>query len=506
MHIDNPPGTSADLVTRLESENRNAGGLKKDTSSYESIAAAIGANRGMLCSRALAAERNRRSRERSGEPSVRRRCKQRGDQGLSAVTIRAVEGAAGCGKTTRLMAMLAETLGARPLIEGQRVLALTFMHGARRRLSDRLKGVAGLAGRVQCCTVDAFAWRICRRWRGFAMALGIPDSTEDEFDAVCDAAGLLLEQAEVRLWTAMSFPIVLVDEGQDLRPQRLRMLVALSEATHSLIAADEFQCLDQTLRPNPLVAWLQNAAVPETLVRVRRTNVGGLLAAATAIRSSQAPVNGQGFRILQPGVSVPLAATLLTNAIAWRQGGDVAVITPALQGGYAQSVIARVGQGPCGQQQNGPYSIHWEGTDRDETQRIVGALQLPSTSTATEAFAALRALPASGPARATIDWINNQIHAVGRLAFTREEIEAVIARNVALRRQYGGGGSHLFNAMTVQQAKNREFEGVVVIWPYQVGGDVEHKRRLLYNAVTRAKRWCNIIVQSQNILGSAPFA
>lgn len=65
---------------------------------------------------------------------------------------------------------------------------------------------------------------------------------------------------------------------------------------------------------------------------------------------------------------------------------------------------------------------------------------------------------------------------------------------------------HLFNAMTVQQAKNREFEGVVVIWPYQVGGDVEHKRRLLYNAVTRAKRWCNIIVQGQNILAAAPFA
>jgi UvrD-like helicase C-terminal domain/AAA domain len=422
------------------------------------------------------------------------------------VSIRAVEGAAGCGKTTRLMAMLAETLAAHPLTEGQRALALTFMHGARRRLSDRLKGVVGLAGRVQCCTVDAFAWRIYRRWRGLATALGVPANTEGEFDAVCDAAGLLLEQPEVRSWTAMSFPIVVVDEGQDLRPQRLRMLVALSGATHTLIAADEFQCLDQTLRPNPLVTWLQNAAVPEMLVQVRRTNVGGLLAAATAIRSSQAPVNGQGFRILQPGVSVPLAATLLANAIAWRQGGDVAVITPALQGGYAQSVVARVGQGPCGQQQNGPYSIHWEGTDRDETQLIVGALQLPAAPTAVEACAALRALPASGPARAAISWVNNQIHAVGRSFFTREEIEAVIARNVALRRQYGGGGSHLFNAMTVQQAKNREFEGVVVIWPYQVGGDIEHKRRLLYNAVTRAKRWCNIIVQSQNILGAAPFA
>lgn len=422
------------------------------------------------------------------------------------MSIRAVEGAAGCGKTHRLMAMLAETLAAHPLTHGQRVLALTFMHGARRRLSDRLKGVAGLAGRVQCCTVDAFAWRIYRRWRGLATALGIPATTEGEFDAVCDAAGMLLEQSQVRSWTAMSFPIVLVDEGQDLRPQRLRMLVALSGATHALIAADEFQCLDQALRPNPLVAWLQNAAVPETLVQVRRTNVGGLLAAATAIRSSQAPVNGQGFRILQPGVSVPLAATLLANAIAWRQGGDVAVITPALQGGFARSVIARVVQGPCGRQQNGPYSIYWEGTDRDETQLIVGALQISAAPTAAEACAALRALLPSGPAKGALSWVHNQIHAVGRLAFTREEIEAVIARNVALRRQHGSGGSHLFNAMTVQQAKNREFEGVVVIWPYQVGGDVEHKRRLLYNAVTRARRWCNIIVQSQNILRSAPFA
>ena len=82
----------------------------------------------------------------------------------------------------------------------------------------------------------------------------------------------------------------------------------------------------------------------------------------------------------------------------------------------------------------------------------------------------------------------------------------MIARNVALRRQYGGGTSHLVTAMTVQQAKNREFDGVVIIWPYQVGGDVEHKRRLLYNAVTRAKRWCNVIVQGQNILAAAPFS
>lgn len=421
------------------------------------------------------------------------------------MTIQAVEGGAGCGKTHRLMAMLADRLVTQPLNDGQRVLALTFMHGSRRRLSERLRSVANLRGRVECCTIDAFAWRIYRRWRGLAAALTIPPATEGEFDSVCDAAGLLLEQPAVCAWVAGSFPIVLVDEGQDLKPQRLRILKALAGSVHALIAADEFQCLDQALRPNPLVAWLTQDAEPETLVHVHRTNAPGLLAAATAIRGGNAPVNGNGFRILPPGASVPLATTLLANAIAWRQGGDVAVITPALQGGFAASVVARLAQGPCGKHQNGPYTVQWEGNDRDEAQVIIASLDLQPDAPAAVARAALRAMAKTGPVRATLSWVENQVHACGRANFTRAEIEAVIAKQTSLRRQHGGVTSHHLTAMTVQQAKNREFEGVVVIWPYQVGGDAEHKRRLLYNAVTRARRWCNVIVQGQNILGAAPF-
>lgn len=422
------------------------------------------------------------------------------------MTIQAVEGGAGCGKTTRLMAILAERLEDQPLDDGQRVLALTFMHGSRRRLSERLSSVANLRGRVECCTIDAFAWRLYRRWRGLAGALDIAPATEGEFDRVCEAAGLLLEHPQVRAWVAVSFPTLLVDEGQDLKPERLRMLKALAGAVHVLIAADEFQCLDQALRPNPLVAWLQQDAKPEILGQVRRTNAPGLLAAAAAIRAGDAPVNGAGFKLLPPGASVPLAATLLANAIAWRNGGDVAVITPALQGGFATSVVARLAEGPCGRHKNGPYTVHWEGNDGDEAQTIFAELDLAADASAVAVCAALRALPRSGPVRATLLWVENQVHACGRADFTRAEVEAVIARQVSLRRQHGGGATHQLTAMTVQQAKNREFEGVVVIWPYQVGGDAEHKRRLLYNAVTRAKRWCNVIVQSENILAAAPFA
>jgi superfamily I DNA/RNA helicase len=48
-------------------------------------------------------------------------------------------------------------------------------------------------------------------------------------------------------------------------------------------------------------------------------------------------------------------------------------------------------------------------------------------------------------------------------------------------------------AMTIHQAKNREFRAVVVLWPREVGGDEESQRRRLYNAITRARDWAVVI-------------
>lgn len=53
ISIDNPPANVANLVTRLKDEVRATGGLKKDSSSYEAIAGAIGAN-DACCARARA--------------------------------------------------------------------------------------------------------------------------------------------------------------------------------------------------------------------------------------------------------------------------------------------------------------------------------------------------------------------------------------------------------------------------------------------------------------------
>lgn len=422
------------------------------------------------------------------------------------MTIQAVEGAAGCGKTFRLMEILEQRVVQTPLVDGQRILALTFMHGARRRLTDRLRSVPGIAGRVECCTVDAFAWRITRRWRGLALARAIPLAAEDDFDAVCDSAGALLEHPQVGAWVAQSFPVVVVDEGQDLHPPRLRMFRAIAATATSLVAADEFQCLDPNLRPNPLVEWLNGAGGQrETLVQVRRTNVSGLLNAASAIRSGQPPVaSGQTFQIMV-GSGIPLAATMLSNAIGWHPGtADVAIITPS-RTPFVQQVIERSST-TASAQGNGPYPIQWEGSDQSEAALIISDLKLDLTVSSATAIAALHQLAPSGPVRQTITWIERHRDTVGKTDFTRVEIEGTILRYVTQRRQYGGDGGHRHKAMTVHQAKNREFDGVIVLWPFQVPTDVEQRRRLLYNAVTRARRWCTVILQGQTIRNAPPFA
>lgn len=420
------------------------------------------------------------------------------------MTLFAVEGAAGCGKTHRLIAALDERLREVPLKPGQRVLALTFMHGARLRLHEKLRGIPGLGRTLECVTVDSFAQRLMRRWRSLASLLGYPTFRPDQYELQCDAAGALLERLEVAAWAEASFPLVLVDEAQDLRPERLRMIRALSSRSAVLVAADEFQCLDPHLRPNPSIAWLRAACQPEVLDIVRRTEVGDLLAAARAIRQGHAPQNAQRFRLMN-APSVHVAAAMLANGIAWRNGGNVAIITPSLAGNFVRNAVANVTQRACGRQGNGPWPISWDRSERDELQAAIANLEMDEQASVAATVAALRRLPATFVIRQSIAWVQRQVRTRDIGTFRRTDIVEVIGRNLSQARQRANRAEAAFTAMTVQQAKNREFDGVFVLWPYEVGGDDEHKRRLLYNAVTRARRWCTVVAQGPEIPRNAPF-
>jgi hypothetical protein len=94
---------------------------------------------------------------------------------------------------------------------------------------------------------------------------------------------------------------------------------------------------------------------------------------------------------------------------------------------------------------------------------------------------------------------------VARFAKLRgiDEITRGLARQFAEAAVHGraahGRRSARFLITTIHGAKNREFDNVVIFWGFKVPGDKTAQRKLLYNAVTRAKRAAILLVHDPEI-------
>lgn len=418
------------------------------------------------------------------------------------MSIHFFSGGAGCGKTHRLMFTLIETLNASPLQTGQQVLALTFMHGSRRRLDDRLSALGQLARKYECVVLDSFALKIVTRWRSLLSEVGIVPPRADAYDEVCEAASSLLSYDFVAKWVAATYPIVILDEAQDLSQERLCIVQNLAKHVTLLVAADEFQCLNEDLRPNPTVQWLEAVCKGTELIEPKRTKIAQLLTAASAIRQGRAPVADGAFRIFQTSNS-GLAGSYIANAIAWARGRQVAVITTTANK-FAGDVVEWVGTRK-NTKGNGPYPVRWERSDNKAMVEYIANAELHEKMRAPDVLRVITAGDDIRVHREVAAWLDKQRRTKGRLEFSKGEVEDAIARSFTARKHGYVCRDNSHVAMTVHGAKNREFDHVVVLWPAATSGDDEQKRRLLYNAVTRAKRQCVVLVQATAALKQPPF-
>lgn len=216
----------------------------------------------------------------------------------------AVIGPAGTGKTTRLLELVGQNAAKLLTHPHQRVLAMSFMNGARARLDSSL-GKAHPAIPRTVITLDKIAMIIVNRWRtAESLTLPLASSasvegtgpvirhyrTQLSFNEIIGRATRLLRQPGVSAWFASSFPLVVVDEFQDCLEVRLELVQTISSITHVLLGADEFQLLNSGYpETSPAVEWLavmetSNSATVERLTKTRRTNIKGLLDAAHALR------------------------------------------------------------------------------------------------------------------------------------------------------------------------------------------------------------------------------
>jgi len=280
-------------------------------------------------------------------------------------------------------------------------------------------------------TIDSYAQRIVRRWATLAKSWGAELPGDREFTAMCDLAGRLLEYEATVKWVAAGFPIVVVDEAQDVTAERLRMIRALSTRLDVLAAADEFQCLNDDLRPNPFMAWLAETSSTEVLTTPWRTSVPGLVGAAAALRAGRELSSAPPSFKIDETPAVALAATYVTNAIAWnrRPGETIAIITPSIQG-FSDEVIARVGKGPS-KQGHGPYRVVWERTESDVVANLLTALDMTATAEIGAAEHAIKKLQDRNAVNYVGRWLRIQRRAVGRTTVDRKEVEAAIERGAA---------------------------------------------------------------------------
>ena len=418
-----------------------------------------------------------------------------------------IEGPAGTGKTTRLFQELERVLEACPLAEHQQVLALTKMHGSRRRMDGRLRAISGLRGRYRCCTADSFAWRIVRRWRTLARRKSASQLGEDDYEQVCSLAGALMAETTVSRWVIGVFPIVVVDEFQDSKGGQLAMISSLSSVATCIVAADDFQDLDHT-EVNPAVAWARTNGESEALNDIHRTSASGLLDASRALRvGGSVPVKGDGFTVLGAQNHNVGASFVSNNLTWWNSCADIAVLTPVRppSSTFVRDLFARVAEKPIGKAAVGPHRIPWEESQEEECDKFIEGLELPDDPEAEVYCDGLSFGDAGALRQGLRDWIERQTRVAGRRTVTVEEIRREARRIHQRSRAYRRVRSRGVRAMTIHQAKNREFHSVIVLWPYQVGGTIERQRRLLYNAVTRAKFRVLVVVQNPSRLDQPPF-
>ncbi|MCC6383299.1 MAG: ATP-binding domain-containing protein [Dehalococcoidia bacterium] len=192
----------------------------------------------------------------------------------------------------------------------------------------------------------------------------------------------------------------------------------------------------------------------------------------------------------------------------WSRLREIAVISPVSmeRSTFVRTVLTRIAEKSLGKQVRvGPYQIPWEDGSDVVAEELVAALGLPEDRAALVDLDDLRSV-AAGRVQATLmKWADRWRSLTGVSRLTSGELRGQIQRLVHHQRVHGAVARRRLSAMTVHAAKNREFDAVAVLWPYEATTDQDRARRLLYNAITRARVAAVVIVPNEKRLELPPF-
>lgn len=431
-----------------------------------------------------------------------------------------VVGEAGTGKTYRLVKAALQFPEYQPMGEGQKVLGLTFMHGSRHRMNRRLAAHGKAAPAYRVSTLDSFALELVRRFRRYVglhhgeVHAEVTDEESNEtgwklergvwradLETVRQTAVDLLENEGVCATIRAAYPLIIIDEVQDCRGSLLSLVQGLAESTHLMAAGDPFQALNE-LGGCSAIEWLEEVATEiERLNTQHRTTEQAVLASASSLRTGS---RSGGVQVeVEVCDSSGIAAWHIQKRIWWDGWkGSAALITPARPDSsrFVKGVIESLHRPKKHNLYPAPFQ--WEGTVQEQMTEAIeevcgrfGDRSVLSSEDLREAISETATDRASRVGQQLL----KRMRLTGKDEVTIEEVEEAVRRRLHAERVYQVPANDSGRrAMTIHGAKNREFDNVFVVWPYEVRSDQEAARRLLYNAITRAKQRAVVLTQGKD--------
>ena len=261
-----------------------------------------------------------------------------------------------------------------------------------------------------------------------------------------------------------------------------------------ILAADSFQHLDMSIAESPATAWIEKlSGVESSMLRLtgsKRTNQAPIINASSALRFSKRAAEPSIPVFVVPrgrGNTLGLAASkILYSSIGNRQNGSFAAIFPSnLQD--AEKIISSM-RSQAEKKKLAVSQCHLQLSSDQESEKIHAAVSKfvqPGPSHGDRSVLTAEAVEA-------LERAELFCRLRGYSKMDEELLQHFVGRVLHAKRAYGRTpGKIVFT--TVHGAKNREFDHVFVVWGYRLQQSLEQQRRLLYNAVTRARTSCVIL-------------
>jgi hypothetical protein len=288
-----------------------------------------------------------------------------------------------------------------------------------------------------------------------------------------------------------------VDEFQDCSGDLLDIVKGLSRYSHILVAADPFQLLDSDSTCCAF-EWLRSNAELTELSGNQRTRNSVLQSSANALRASSNPEECIAVHLLD---SASLSAWVISAKLAWgklRRNTSRVILSPvrAKSSPWVRDTIERLTK-PFDKHNLGPQNFTWEATQDEEYESVLSAFSDLNIQNEDIGHHILREC-LKADHRIVRQTAARAIHLLslrGESGLPKEELVEIAGRCCHAASAFGPERPSVRRAMTIHGAKNREFDYVFILWPYQIPGSKLFHRKLLYNAVTRAKLDAVLLVQ-----------